>query len=364
MSRVLRIVLLVPPAGASGPVPRIAELLAQAFRERGNEVGTATWGRVSRPGIANLAARLAQAWRIRALPSVRGADVIVVETSLEPRSVATDLVLAVLVGRRRRHLVLHLHGGDAHRLGRPDARVFTFVVRCLLRLTGAVCVLSSEERRAILAQFPAARCEIVANPFVAGSPPARPPRAWIADGVLHVLFVGRLLEEKGVLVAVDAIAQLRPEITALLRFAGRGPAASAVLQRAETLGLVGRVEVVGYLAPEVLAAEYANADVFVFPTYWPEGFPTVLSEAMAAGLPIVTTATRGIADHLVDDVNALLVPPHDAAAVARALERLVDEPALAESMSIANVDLVRGFAPSQVVGAYLRVLGDVARAPA
>jgi glycosyltransferase involved in cell wall biosynthesis len=350
--------MLGPPSGSSGPVPHIETLLAEALRARGVDVRTEPWGRTSGSGAHNLAGRLRQAWRIRSAPAVRTADVILVQTSLEPRSVATDLVLAALVGRGRRRLVLQFHGGDAHRLGRPGARIFTLAVRALLRLSAATCVLSSEERDAIRAQPGGPRCEVVANPFVAAVVPAQVPRD-ASDGTLRALFVGRLLEEKGVLVAVDAIARLRPDARLQLTVAGDGPAAAAARKRVEELGVGDRVEFVGRLDRAEVADAYANADVFVLPTYW-EGFPTVLSEAMAAGLPIVTTPTRGIKDHLVDGVNALFVPQRDAGAVARALEQLIDEPELGRRMSEANRRQVLEFAPDRVVGAYLALLRDVA----
>ena len=80
---------------------------------------------------------------------------------------------------------------------------------------------------------------------------------------------------------------------------------------------------------------------------------------MNAGLPIVATATRGIADHLVEGSNALFISPRDPAALARALERLLSEPALRAQMGNANREAVKAFAPDLVAAGYLSALDAV-----
>jgi glycogen(starch) synthase len=92
---------------------------------------------------------------------------------------------------------------------------------------------------------------------------------------------------------------------------------------------------------------------------WFDGFPTVIAEAMHAGLPIVTTPLRGMADHLENGINALLVPPRDPAALAEALGHLLGDSRLAHRMAEANRSAVKKFAPSAVANEYRHVLNDV-----
>jgi glycosyltransferase involved in cell wall biosynthesis len=108
-----------------------------------------------------------------------------------------------------------------------------------------------------------------------------------------------------------------------------------------------------------MAAIYRTGDVFVLPTYWVEGFPTAISEAMEAGLPIVTTRARGMADHLEEGVNAVFVPKRSPGELAEALERLLtDEPTRAR-MGSANRQKVAEFAPDRVAGEYLEALNSI-----
>jgi glycosyltransferase involved in cell wall biosynthesis len=92
----------------------------------------------------------------------------------------------------------------------------------------------------------------------------------------------------------------------------------------------------------------------------PEGFPTAILEAMAAGLPIVTTASRGPADHLAEGRNALFVPTHDPPALARALIRLLRDDRLRREMGDANREKVREFDPDPVASEYVAVLKRIA----
>ena len=340
-------------------MPRITQLLAEAFRARGAEVATEDWGGTRSSTLGNLLDRLRQVAGIRSSLSARPADVLYVQTSLEPRSVATDLLLILLLSGRRPPTVLQFHGGDAHRLGRPGTRVFTACTRLLFSRVRAALVLSSEERELIAASAPQVRCEVVVNPFV---PPAQLPAAPVrsTDGSVRLLFVGRLVAAKGPLVAIEALRELRSSRACRLTIVGGGPAADEIRARAAEPELAERVSVLGRLDHARLTELYATSDIFVLPTDWPEGFPTVLSEAMAAGLPIVTTPTRGIADLLEDGRHALLVPPRDARAVARAIERLLDDEEPALAMSQANREKIREFAPEQVAGPYLEVFGALA----
>jgi glycosyltransferase involved in cell wall biosynthesis len=84
--------------------------------------------------------------------------------------------------------------------------------------------------------------------------------------------------------------------------------------------------------------------------------------AMAAGLPIISTPTCSMADHLVDGINALFVPSQSPEALARAMLKLASEPVLRDSMRAANLAKVRAFAPDLVARNYLESLGAIREA--
>ena len=98
---------------------------------------------------------------------------------------------------------------------------------------------------------------------------------------------------------------------------------------AADLGLAGRVHFLGQRddIPDLLAA----LDIFVLPSH-SEGVSLALLEAMAAGLPVIATAVGGLPEVVTDGVNGLLIPPQDPEALAQALARLLDDPALAKKL--------------------------------
>jgi glycosyltransferase involved in cell wall biosynthesis len=111
---------------------------------------------------------------------------------------------------------------------------------------------------------------------------------------------------------------------------GEGPLLSDLEARARELGVSERVSFLGFQRD--VAPAIAAFDVSVFPSLW-EGTPLTVFEAMAMSKPIVATSVDGLRDVLGDDDNALVVPPKDAGALARALERVLDEPRLASRLS-------------------------------
>ncbi len=280
-------------------------------------------------------------------------------------------LLKRLVPRAR--LVLHMHGEALSQLDR--SRVLRH-----LRAVDLVLGCSDDVRDKIRARFPelAAPCRTLHNGVdlerfgadAASPAPADDPRR-------RVLFVGRVSPEKGVHVLLEAAreflaryphAQLDvvgstgvlpyslhvawsrdPRVAELRRFYGRGFASRA---REQLLGagrsyvdealrrlpaaLAARVRLHGAVGHASLPALYRDADVFVYPSVWPEpfGMPTV--EAMACGLPVVATAGGGIPEIVVDGETGILVKRGDADALAAAVGRLLDDRALAAEMGAAG----------------------------
>jgi glycosyltransferase involved in cell wall biosynthesis len=143
----------------------------------------------------------------------------------------------------------------------------------------------------------------------------------------RLICAGRLDERKGVHVAVDALALL-PEV-ATLAILGRGdPQYRRRLGVSATrLGLGHRVRF-DLVDRSVLRDHYVSADVALFPVIWDEPFGLVPIEAMACGTPVIATGRGGSAEFLRDELNCLIVPPGDAQALAAAVRRLAEEPAL------------------------------------
>jgi glycosyltransferase involved in cell wall biosynthesis len=157
---------------------------------------------------------------------------------------------------------------------------------------------------------------VVAYPVtpLIGEPPA--------DDAPDVLYVGRLIDSKGVHVLLGALAQL-PGVTAAI--AGDGPARDSLEELAAQLGITDRVRFLGWIEPRRRTSLYRGSRVFALPSLWDEPFGIVGVEALGAGLPVVASAAGGVPDWLEDGVTGTLVPRGDATALAGALATLLND---------------------------------------
>ena len=173
------------------------------------------------------------------------------------------------------------------------------------------------------------------------------------DHPLRVLFLGRLVVEKGPVVLVEAIGLLAASgVDVHLTMAGDGPARPAVEALIRRLGLEDRVELLGTVPPNETRDLYRSADVFCLPSF-AEGLPVVLMEALACSVPVVTTYITGIPELVTDGVNGYMVTPGRADLVAEALRSLTDPGRRAE-MGVAGRRSVEREFDITTIGAKLR----------
>jgi glycosyltransferase involved in cell wall biosynthesis len=111
---------------------------------------------------------------------------------------------------------------------------------------------------------------------------------------------------------------------------------------------------------EAVVTMMRSARAVTVPSIVPDSCPTVVLEAMAAGRPVVATATGGILDLVADGETGLLVPPGDPLALAVALQRLLDTPALADAMGNAALERARQFTASAVIERIERIYANAA----
>lgn len=162
-----------------------------------------------------------------------------------------------------------------------------------------------------------------------------------------LVFVGRLVPEKGPDVAIEALAHLVGEMGVRhisLDILGLGPDKyMRQLQNMVTaLGLEDRVEFVGTLEYQQLLERYAEYDALLFTSRWAEPFSATIPEAMARGLPVIATNCGGTPEIISDGQNGLLVPPGEPLMLANAVKRLVQNPAFAQKIRHAALNTIRG----------------------
>lgn len=210
------------------------------------------------------------------------------------------------------------------------------LLRRIVRGSDAVTVISSYTGEQLRRSVPDAHAVVI--PFGATvEPPEEVESPFAAPGPMRLLFVGRLVERKGVHRLLEALALL-PETDAVrLRVLGDGPERPRLERLAGELGIERRVEFAGFVPADALQRAMEEADALVLPAVYDrkgdvEGLGVVLIEAMAHGRPVIGSNAGGIPDIIVDGETGLLVPPDDPLALSLAIERLRSDPSAARAM--------------------------------
>jgi len=178
--------------------------------------------------------------------------------------------------------------------------------------------------------YPEARLRVIRSPAPAG--PATPSPLQL-DGPPRLLFLGRLVPEKGVDWLLRALAHLPPSVC--LDVAGEGHSRPNLEAQARTLGLADRVTFHGWVPPAAVPTLLDAARAVVVPSVWQEPAGLVSLEAAAHGRPAVVSAVGGIPEYATTDY-ALHVPPQDDLGLADALARICTDDALAATLGRAG----------------------------
>jgi glycosyltransferase involved in cell wall biosynthesis len=316
----------------------------------------------------------------RFVPARRAPGVPLSAVALPARAYRAERARMLAVAREIGAGVIHTHGARVDVVDLPAARKaglatvatlhgftgndlkyrFYEWLQCrVMRRTDCVVAVS----RPIVARLVAAgvreeRIRLVPNAWAPGDEflerePARGVLGVPAVGV-RIGWMGRLTREKGADVLVEAVPLLAEESVSIL---GAGRERPGLEARARALGVAGRIAWHGVVSR---AGRLVRAfDVLVLSSRT-EGTPIVLLEAMAAGVPVVTTAVGGVPD-VVSSQEAILVPPDDPAALAAGIRRALADPGAARARAVAaGLRLAQQFALDPWLDRYEAIYRSVA----
>ena len=184
-----------------------------------------------------------------------------------------------------------------------------------------------------------------------------------------VLFVGRLVEKKGVSYLIEAIPEIVAEAPdALFVLVGGGHLEHTIQERIRRLGIEAHLRMTGFVDHSRLSRYYAAADVFVGPSIVAasgdtEGFGLTFAEAAASGCAVVATKVGGIGDVVIHEKTGLLVPEKDSPAIREAILYLIRHPEIRSEMGLQGRAYVTEHFDWQVIGKkFMRVYLALPRA--
>ena len=337
----MRIVYIITRADAVGGASIHVRDMARVMRERGHETTVLLGGvgPVSEQLEAAGDAFLPLRWLRRQLNPVRDGlalvELIQVLRRLRPDVVSAHTAKAGILGRLASRwlgipVIYTPHGWPAgERMPAAARAVFALVERAASRwCERIVCVCEYERRLALSRGFAEeSKLEVIHNGVsdVGAELLARPE-----TGPVRFCCVARFASPKDHRTLLEALALLRDEVWEL-DLVGDGPREEAMRGVAESLGIGGRVKFRGYSADP--AGWLSQAQVFVLSSR-SEAFPRSILEALRAGLPVVASDVGGVREAVEEGVTGLLAPAGDAAALAAALRRLLQDPGLRRSMGL------------------------------
>jgi glycosyltransferase involved in cell wall biosynthesis len=314
---------------------------------------------INRDGTRSLGAKLWSALHIvrSFVRTARSYVVVHLNPSLNRNSYYRDMAFVWLAARLGRRTLVFFRGWD-ERFEEKIKR--SALQRALFRATygraTAYVVLGDYFKRRLLGLGVPATKPIYIETTVASSEGAEnldvDAKVATAARGLRVLFLSRLIREKGIYIAIDAFAACRGAggEPMSLHIAGSGPELAAARAYVEGKGVEG-VVFEGDVAGGRRAALLADCHVMLFPTFHGEGLPNSILEGMLFGLAIVTRPVAAIPEVVQHGVNGWLEASLDAAPFAGALRRLADDRALLLRMARANREVaVRRFTPEVVKG--------------
>lgn len=310
--------------------------------------------------------RLGDLLMTRALISAIKPDIIHHNSAFDPRAIVRDAPLARIASGSKAPLFIKIHGSLPEAFTTPSRLVQHLRNELLQRVT-ALGVLSQTELEEFEEEFPATRgkVHVVKNILkpeffdVQRSEAERPT----------VLFISRFIKRKGIFDLLDAVPLILRELPdARFVFVGDGEDAEEFDKRVRSMRLEFCVERKAHVNNSETKKYYSSAWAFVFPTHFPEGMPMVVAEAMAAGVPIVTTRTRFSTSYMTEGKHCFYTQYGNPESIATQTLKLLNDTPLRLTMSAAVKELAYSFTAEPVtrefIQLYHRILGLPVEEPA
>lgn len=242
-------------------------------------------------------------------------------------------ILAKKILRNRVPLLVTLHGADLYT---STNSIVTSIKSAVLRESDYITVVSNAMKKDVLTLCPGAQVAVAPmgvdfGLFHADSNTVRRD--------FEILFVGRLVEKKGVTYLIEAISGLQeqfPQIT--LRIIGDGPQRYKLETQAEKSGIGSRVTFDGALSSQQVSSAFARATLCVVPSITAEsgdreGLGLVTIEAMASCCPVIASDYNAVKDIIVDGVNGCIFKQKDVTALNASISILLTDPRLRDKLS-------------------------------
>jgi glycosyltransferase involved in cell wall biosynthesis len=258
-------------------------------------------------------------------------EIIHFNLALTTRSILRDFPLILCSRIFRRKLILHIHGGDfVHK--KPKQKMIDFIIRIIFSGKNPTIVLAFQEKRNLEFFYNCKNLHVLPNCIDLDE--ARINASSFSNNeTLTFLFLGRIIIEKGIEYIYYALEELKNSgYKFKFMLAGSGPVEIEFVEKFKLL-LGDDFEFVGVVSGETKVDLFKKCQIFLFPTFFPEGLPVALLESMAFGLVPITTNAGAIENVVKNGINGIIVSKHSSKEIGNSIRYLIENRSSLEKFS-------------------------------
>jgi glycosyltransferase involved in cell wall biosynthesis len=282
--------------------------------------------------------------------------ILYLNSRLEPVASVRDFVTIFLIKCfyfRKLKIVIKSHGSDPSVLMTRSFLYRRIIIPYLTKYVDLWLFLSNEEKEIVREYNPGMSekifitCNIIEPSRLASNMEFR-KKYHLDDNKFKILFIGRVINEKGVFEFLKAIPLVDRKDKCDFILVGDGDDLDQVKRLAGELHVSPYIRFLGWVDPYEAESFYGSVDMLVYPTFFGEGFPMALFNSIASGLPVITTRIRAAIDHLNMPENVIWVEPRSERQVADAINELIRNEELRKHMSNNNKRLATRFSQDKI----------------
>ncbi len=342
----------------------IAQSEIDAFERAGIITATCSYGNwgTAKGFMSSWAVMFKNAFKLKNKVREHNIDIVYLNTALDFKTSIRDSVTIFILKtyKAKIKIVLKFHGSESATIFSKTNLLKKFV----FKKASLLLVLSQEERNNFLkAGVPPGKVQVTANVIdknLYKIDKDFKSSIGIPGQTSLILFVGRFMNQKGILDLIEACRLIKKTHTnSKLICLGDGPLLEEVNRRIKNYNLEENILLLGHIPEGETRNYYANCEILALPTYHEEGFPMAVFQAVGAGRPVITTKIRAAADYLVEYENCLWVEKKNPEELCRRIIELMDNKELQNKMRNNNLLLAEKFTAGNIVNTLLEYFNRI-----
>ena len=307
---------------------------------------------INKPGTLSIISLIKSIYDLKNKINKKNYSVYIVNPSLDIKSIIRDTILVMIAKNNALRVIIFFRGWNVNY--ERCINIFPSLIRPLLKNANCIIVLSSDFKKALRKWGFNKHISIETTTFNRDILDFIKKNKNKSD-TLNLLFLSRLLKEKGIYTTIDTFRLIRRKNKNVkLIIAGDGP------EKENIIKLTSKdesIEILGWLEGKEKYQKLKNSDIFIFPTYHNEGMPNSILEAMAFGLPVITRNVGGLKDFFKNEKNGFITKSKDPKIFAKYLERLLVDNKLRKNISNYNTNYaMKVFSPEIVSSRIIKII--------